>query len=52
MLIKSIPKKNTKTVVNPYEKRGTSDFIIEKIHHYLYCEEIELKKKFYDLEVI
>lgn len=51
-LIKSLPKKNTKTVVNPYEKRGTSDLIIEKIHHYLYCEEIELKKKFYDLEVI
>jgi len=41
---------NLKTIKNPYEGENTSKKIVEKIKEFLFKEEINLKKKFYDIE--
>lgn len=38
-------------VINPYEKNGTSEIIVEIIKDFLLNNKISLKKSFYDLEV-
>ncbi|PTX16338.1 GDP/UDP-N,N'-diacetylbacillosamine 2-epimerase (hydrolysing) [Halanaerobium congolense] len=40
-----------KNINNPYEKENTSDEIIKVIEDYLLSNKIDLKKKFYDIEV-
>jgi len=42
---------NFENIVNPYEKENTSNEIIKVIERFLLYNKIDLKKKFYDIEV-
>lgn len=44
-------KNKAKNTINPYGDGNTSDKIIEKLKEFILNDKIDLKKKFYDLEV-